>query len=124
MEENQVYTIENLKVIAIKEFWRRGRTGSTRWYYGKKDVIEFPGFQWEKFWNTWRIMKDQIKEIGYGVIKPKNYNEFIIFCEIEKIYEFEKEFAERFNIPLEPSWQYIGEVYKLIKNRQILDGDY
>jgi len=55
--------------MAIQEYIRRGNTSVIRWYYGRKDVVEWLSegefFNW--FWEYWREAKEEVKSFGYGV---------------------------------------------------------
>lgn len=89
---------ENLKQMVIDEYERKGRVGVYRFYYGKKtEVVEFDGnlSGMKFFWDSWKKSKDALKQLGFGVWKEETdcvgFGYYTIFCNVEKILEFEKE---------------------------------
>ena len=68
--------------------------GNLRYYYGKKDVVEWNGDGWNFFWDIWKDAKSYLKKNGFGVFiesKDRFNKYYIVYCETKHIEKWGKE---------------------------------
>lgn len=63
-----------------------------RFYHGNKEVMEFDLqdslFIEYHFWDVWKIKKDILKDLGFGIIKAGS--NWILYFDIKKLQEIKK----------------------------------
>jgi len=114
------WSLQKLKDWAIKLNNLSSKFKNWRYYYGEKYVVEGEidtqlDF-WMYFWDFWRVKKEEIKACGFGIIKQ--YERWILFCEIKYIPEFEKAVQEEEEERLKPS-----KISSLLKERKLSKND-